>query len=35
MKKINLSEESYNKLKKRLIDEISYGVVDKTYDESE
>ena len=34
MKKINLNEESYNKLKNRIINEISYGTVDKAYNKS-
>ena len=32
MKTVKLSEESYNKLKDRLINEISYGTVDHAYD---
>ncbi len=32
MKTIKLSEESYNKLKNKLINEISYGTVDHAYD---
>jgi hypothetical protein len=32
MKTVKLSEESYNKLKNRLINEISYGTVDHAYD---
>ena len=32
MKTVKLSEESYNKLKDRLINEISYGMVDRAYD---
>lgn len=32
MKTITLSEESYDKLKKRLVNEISYGTVDHAYD---
>lgn len=35
MKKVRLSEESYNKLKERLINEISYGTVDRAYDRSD
>ena len=31
MKTIKLSEESYNKLKNKLINEISYGTVDHAY----
>lgn len=31
MKKVKLSEESYNKLKESLINEISYGTVDRAY----
>ena len=34
MKKVKLSEESYNRLKDRLINEISYGTVDHAYDRS-
>ena len=34
MKTVKLSEESYNKLKDRLINEISYGTVDHAYDRS-
>lgn len=34
MKTVKLSEESYNKLKKRLVNEISYGTVDRAYDRS-
>lgn len=32
MKTVKLSEESYNKLKNRLVNEISYGTVDRAYD---
>jgi len=32
MKTVKLSEESYNKLKNKLINEISYGTVDHAYD---
>ena len=32
MKTVKLSEESYNKLKDRLINEISYGTVEHAYD---
>jgi len=35
MKTITLNEKSYNKLKKRLVSEISYGTVDRAYDRSE
>ena len=35
MKKIRISEASYNKLKKKLVNEISYGTVDRAYDKSE
>ena len=35
MKTITLNEKSYNKLKKRLINEISYGTVDKANERSE
>ena len=35
MKKITLKEESYNKLKKRLVNEISYGTVDHAYNRSD
>ena len=35
MKKITLKEESYNRLKKSLVNEISYGLVNKAYDRSE
>lgn len=35
MRKIKLSEESYNKLKNKLINEISYRTVDKAYYRSE
>ena len=35
MKKVKLREESYNKLKQILINEISYGTVDKAYDRSD
>ena len=31
MKTIKLSEESYNKLKNKLVNEISYGTVDRAY----
>ena len=32
MKTVKLSEESYNKLKNRLVNEISYGTVNRAYD---
>lgn len=32
MKTVNLSEEAYNKLKDKLVNEISYGTVDHAYD---
>ena len=32
MKTVKLSEESYNKLKNKLINEISYGTVEHAYD---
>ena len=35
MKKVKLSEESYTKLKNKLISEISYGMVDRAYDKSD
>ena len=35
MKTITLNEKSYNKLKKRLVSEISYGTVDHAYDRSD
>lgn len=35
MKTITLNEKSYNKLKKRLVNEISYGTVDRAYDRSD
>jgi hypothetical protein len=35
MKTVKLSEESYNKLKKSLVNEISYGVVDRAYNRSD
>ena len=31
MKTVKLSEESYNKLKNKLVNEISYGTVDRAY----
>ena len=34
MKKVKLSEESYSKLKNKLVNEISYGTVDNAYDKS-
>ena len=35
MKKIRISETSYNKLKEKLVNEISYGTVDRAFDKSE
>ena len=35
MRKVNLSEEAYNKLKSKLINEISYGTVSNAYDRSD
>jgi hypothetical protein len=35
MKTVNLSEEAYNKLKDKLVNEISYGTVDKSFYKSE
>ena len=35
MKKIRISEASYDKLKKKLVNEISYGTVDRAFDKSE
>lgn len=35
MKKVKLSEDSYNKLKTKLINEITYGTVDDAYGRSE
>lgn len=35
MKKIKLSEGSYDKLKEKLVNEISYGTVDRAYNRSD
>lgn len=34
MKKLNITEVAYNKLKEKILNEISYGMVDRAYERS-